>query len=106
MRHAETDQDAFAQTHASGACVVDVREPDEYQAGHVPGAVNIPLGEVPGRAAEVADRGTVYVVCQSGGRSAKGVQALWRAGVDAVSVAGGTKQWRAAGRPVTSGPNP
>ena len=102
----EIDQDRFAQMHAGGAPVVDVREPHEYEAGHVPGAVNIPLGELVARAHELADHDHVYAVCGSGGRSLRGAEALARAGVTAINVAGGTKAWRAAGRPTTPGPTP
>ncbi len=106
MSTPETDQDTFARAHEVGAAVLDVREPHEYEAGHVAGAVNVPLGQLPARSGEVAGGDTVYVVCQSGGRSAQGVQALLGAGVDAVSVVGGTKDWQAAGRPITVGPTP
>jgi rhodanese-related sulfurtransferase len=52
--------------------LVDVRSPREFQSGHIPGAVNVPLGELKSRQAELeAGRGGLYVVCQSGGRSAK-----------------------------------
>src|SRR2546430_10453691 len=49
--------------------LIDVREPYEYQAGHLAGAINIPLGELPGRVAEVAPAGTTVFICRSGGRS-------------------------------------
>ena len=60
----EVDIATFAQAHAGGVTVIDVREPDEYVQGHVPGAVLIPLGEVPDRVAEVlpgADRAAASV---------------------------------------------
>lgn len=102
----EIDVDRLAQAVDGGAAVVDVREPGEYAAGHVPGAVLIPMGQLPGRTAEL-DRGTpVYVVCASGNRSSAMTSFLQRAGFDAYSVAGGTQGWARSGRPVVSGGSP
>lgn len=56
----ETDLTDLATAHAAGAVVVDVREPDEYAGGHVPGAVNIPLSQVPARTGEVPTGTRVY----------------------------------------------
>lgn len=100
----ETDIDTLAAAHP-GAAVVDVREPDEYARGHVPGAVNIPLAQVGGRAAEVPD-GPVFVVCASGNRSKAATSVLRRAGRDAASVRGGTAAWQRSGRPLTTGARP
>jgi len=86
-----------------GAPLVDVREPDEYEAGHAPGARLVPLGEVPERLGEVPADETVYVICKSGGRSAKAVEHLRANGIDAVNVAGGTLAWIEAGHPVETG---
>lgn len=83
-----------------GVVVVDVREPDEYSSGHVPEARNIPLGDVRERSAELADAGTVYVICQSGRRSALACGALESLGVTSVNVTGGTAAWIAADLPV------
>jgi len=101
----ETDLTALVAAHAHGATVVDVREPDEYAGGHVPGAVNIPLAQVPARTAEVPP-GRVFVVCASGNRSKSATDALRAAGVDAASVLGGTKGWVRAGHALTSGARP
>ncbi len=57
------------------AVVVDVREPDEWAAGHAPGAVHIPMGDIPGRLGELPGTdGPLPVVCRSGGRSERAVQ--------------------------------
>ncbi|MCE0459496.1 rhodanese-like domain-containing protein (plasmid) [Curtobacterium sp. C1] len=80
--------------------VLDVREPDEYAAGHVPGARNVPLATVREHVDALRDAGPVHVICQSGRRSAQATEALQSAGVDAVNVAGGTSAWVAAGKPV------
>lgn len=86
--------------------MIDVRQPDEYDAGHVPGARLIPLAEVGMRVQEIPAEGPVYVICLSGGRSARATDYLRRQGVDARSVAGGTKAWVESGRPVIQGSHP
>lgn len=89
---------------SAGAVVLDVRQLDEFLEVHVPDALFIPMAEVPARAAEVPSDQTVYVICHSGGRSAKVAQWLRGQGVDAVNVAGGTLAWVEAGHPTASGP--
>lgn len=102
----EVDIDAFADLHRSGATVIDVREPHEYEEGHVPGAKLIPLGEVPDRVAEVPTDRTVYLVCAVGGRSMRAAEHLAAQGRDVVNVAGGTTGWIAAGHPTVVGDQP
>ncbi len=85
---------------AGAADVVDVREPAEYAAGHVPGARLVPLATVPQAAGELPTDRPVYLVCQSGARSGQAAAFLARQGVDAVNVDGGTGDWVAAGYPV------
>ena len=80
--------------------VVDVRETDEYAAGHLPSAVSMPLSIVPVRHAELPRDRTVYVVCQAGGRSARACGWLAEQGYDVVNVEGGTGDWISAGHPV------
>ncbi|MHB8295554.1 MAG: rhodanese-like domain-containing protein [Acidimicrobiales bacterium] len=99
----EVDVETFADAHQQGATVIDVREPDEYVRAHVPGAKLIPLSEFNERYQEVPSDGTVYIICESGARSASVTQALVGAGYDAVSVAGGTGLWARTGRPVETG---
>jgi thioredoxin len=94
---AEVDLETFAARHAGGAYVLDVREPHEYAAGHVAGAVPIPMNDVPGRVDELPRDRTVHVICQSGGRSRSVTDFLRERGVDAVNVAGGTGEWEARG---------
>lgn len=88
------------------AVVIDVREPDEYEAGHVPGAMPIPLAEIPDRVGDIPAGRPVHVICQTGGRSLRASEFLINEGVDAVNVAGGTKAWVESGRDVhtSSGP--
>lgn len=99
----EVNVGALAAAVRDGAAVIDVREPEEYVTGHVPGARNVPLATVPLRARELAGSGPVYVICEAGGRSYMAAQALASTGVDAVSVSGGTSEWRATGQPVVTG---
>lgn len=81
--------------------LLDVREDDEWQAGHAPGALHVPLGQVPSRLAEIPD-GEVHVICRSGGRSGQAVAWLTRNGYDTSNVAGGMHAWVDAGRPLVS----
>jgi rhodanese-related sulfurtransferase len=87
----------LAEKIASGdATIVDVREPDEFAAGHVPGAVNVPLGTLPGGVDGYDRHAEVLLICQSGHRSATGARRLKKAGfTEAASVKGGTAQWTA-----------
>jgi rhodanese-related sulfurtransferase len=78
--------------------MLDVREDDEWAAGHVPGANHIPLGQLSERTAEIPADETVYVICRSGHRSGRATEALVNAGWQAVNVAGGMQQWAAQGR--------
>jgi len=87
---------------SDGARVLDVREPDEWEAGHIAGAVHIPLGDVPARVGEIAGDDDLVVVCRSGGRSARAVAWLRRSGIDAINLDGGMGAWVAAGRPMVS----
>ena len=102
----EVSHSDFVTAHAAGATVVDVREPMEYRAGHVPGAILMPMRQVAERANELPTDAKVYVVCASGNRSASMTSVLRRAGVEAYSVAGGTSQWQAEGREIVTGPYP
>jgi rhodanese-related sulfurtransferase len=101
----EVDVSTAASMQADGAFVLDVREPDEWAAGHIDGATLIPLGELEARAAELPDDTDIVVVCRSGNRSAQGRDILRDAGFDEVtSMAGGMSDWIAAGQPYVTGP--
>ncbi len=82
-----------------GAALLDVREDDEWAAGHAPGAVHVPLAEVSAAASRFDGR-QVLAVCRSGGRSAKAAEVLAGAGIDVRNVAGGMTAWVQAGLPV------
>ncbi len=83
----------------SGVPLVDVRERGEFAAGHVPGAVNLPMSELGERLGELPAE-AFDVICQAGARSARVVEALEARGYDATNVEGGTGEWIAQGRPV------
>ena len=102
----EIDTAELARLRAGGVPLIDVREPDEYTAAHVPGAVLVPLATVPESLGEVPTDGTVYVICAKGGRSLKAAEFYRANGIDAVNVAGGTTAWVDAGRPVSTGMEP
>lgn len=84
---------------APQTALIDVREHDEYGAGHVPGAVNLPMSMLGGRLAELPAE-EFAVICQSGMRSAQVVEALVSRGYDATNVDGGTSEWVAMGYPL------
>jgi rhodanese-related sulfurtransferase len=99
---------------ADDAIILDVREPDEWAAGHAPGAIHIPLGELPDRLGELAELteltdvladsggGTVAVTCRGGGRSSRAVAWLTQQGYDVANLDGGMKAWQAAGKPMVA----
>lgn len=93
----------LAAVRSGHPVIVDVREPQEYAAGHVPGARSMPLGGLVVRVEELPKDRPVYVVCQKGGRSLEAAALLVEAGVDARSVAGGTEAWADSGRPIEVG---
>lgn len=100
----ETTIDDLATARVAGdITLIDVRNPEEFVADHIPGAHLIPLPELADRLDEIPTDREVHVVCQSGGRSARATELLTEAGVDAVSVTGGTKAWIASGRPTDAG---
>ncbi|GGU58782.1 sulfurtransferase [Streptomyces albospinus] len=92
---------------ASGDFLLDVREDDEWEAGHAEGALHIPMSEFVARYGELTEAapegGKVFVLCRAGGRSAQVAQYLLQQGIDAVNVAGGMQAWEAAGRAVSDG---
>lgn len=88
---------------AEGAIAVDVREPDEFSAGHVEGALNIPLGMLPERAAALPADRPLLVYCAAGDRASSAASILERAGLSRViNLAGGTDSWRSTGLPLVT----
>ena len=87
----------------STAYLLDVREDDEWTAGHAPGAVHLPMMEIPVRMTEVPQDREVVVVCRVGGRSGQVVGYLIQQGWEnVINLEGGMMSWAAAGRPVVS----
>jgi rhodanese-related sulfurtransferase len=85
------------------AYLLDVREPEEWAAGHAPAAHHVPMMEIPARLAEIPTDADVVVVCRSGGRSGQVVSYLLGRGWDTVSnLDGGMHSWAAAGRDLVS----
>lgn len=94
-----------AQLRKQGAFVLDVRQPEEWNELHVPGATLIPLEQLPNRVSEVPKDQEILVICRSGNRSQAGRDILLQAGFEKVtSVSGGIIAWRNAGYPTVSGP--
>lgn len=79
--------------------ILDVRESSEWNAGHIEGAVHIPMDELTARQNEIAKDTQVVCVCRSGARSGQVAKALIRAGYDAANMDGGMKAWSRAGLP-------
>ncbi len=101
MREIDIDQTASALE--GGGTLIDVREAEEYAEGHVPGAVNLPMGVLTSRLDELDRDAPVHVICASGNRSSAMVDVLSAQGFDAVNVRGGTQAWIGSGRPVETG---
>ncbi|WP_432982274.1 rhodanese-like domain-containing protein [Dactylosporangium sp. CA-233914] len=85
------------------AFLLDVREDDEWAAGHAPGAVHVPMMEIPARLGDIPADRDVFVVCRVGGRSGQVVAFLQQNGLDrTINLDGGMQSWAAAGRPMVS----
>ncbi|WP_203972124.1 rhodanese-like domain-containing protein [Planotetraspora silvatica] len=84
------------------AYLLDVREVDEWRAGHAPAAAHIPLGDLQNRIGEVPQGRPVYVICRVGGRSAHATTWLNHVGWEAINVDGGMQSWAASGLPMVS----
>jgi rhodanese-related sulfurtransferase len=80
--------------------LLDVREDDEWQAGHIDGAQHIPLGQLAGRIGELPTGRSIVAVCRSGSRSAAAVRGLRQMGYAAENLDGGVTAWSKAGLPL------
>lgn len=85
-----------------GAVLLDVREPDEWVAGHAPDAVHVPLAALAASVDRLDKDQPIVAVCRVGGRSERAAAVLLQRGYDAVNLAGGMQAWRAAGMPVVT----
>jgi glyoxylase-like metal-dependent hydrolase (beta-lactamase superfamily II)/rhodanese-related sulfurtransferase len=96
----EIDSDELTDRHAD-ALVLDVREPAEYDHGHVPGAVNLPQAELASRLPEIPVDREIMVICQTGLRAQRAAQFLLQRGFkDVVTIKGGTNMWISRGQPL------
>lgn len=97
------DVSQLAEILRTGAILIDVREPDEFEAAHVPVANLVPLQSVPSVLDQLPTDQPVYVICQAGGRSLKAAAWLVEQGIQAINVSGGTGAWIANGLPTEAG---
>jgi rhodanese-related sulfurtransferase len=90
MTYSEEPVNDYRQVLGTDGQLVDVREPAEFAAGTLPGATNIPLGELPSRLSELDRDRRVVLLCRSGGRSANAAAFLANSGfADVVNLTGG-----------------
>jgi rhodanese-related sulfurtransferase len=85
---------------SEGALLLDVREDFEWEAGHAPTAVHLPLGRVQAEAGKLPKDRHLVVICRAGHRSAQATAFLVRSGFDATNIEGGMQSWALAGLPV------
>jgi rhodanese-related sulfurtransferase len=100
--HELSAREALSQRQAGeGLIFVDVRTPEEFASGRVPGALNIPIQQLPGRLAELGRDDRLVVYCERGPRSALAIETLLGAVYTHVShLTGDMAGWRAAGLPI------
>jgi len=97
-------EEAKRKLDAGEALLVDVREPDEWQAGHIAGATHIPLGNITSRASVLPKDREILVICRTGNRSGMAQERLAQAGfTNVTNVAGGITAWAEQGFPITTG---
>ena len=80
--------------------LLDVREPDEWQAGHIAGSQHIPLGELSARIAEVPKDASILAICRLGNRSEAATRGLRQLGYTVENLEGGVAAWKQAGLPL------
>lgn len=101
---AQADVRQLSAALSAGALVLDVREPFEYAAGHVPGAVSMAMRLVPLRMGEIPKDRDVFVICAAGNRSWQVCHFLNEHGIAATNVDGGTVAWQSAGLAIETAP--
>jgi len=92
--------------YAGAIALIDVRRRDEYEEFHVPGAVLIPLDELPDRLHELPPVSPLYIICRTGARSGVAADFLAEQQIEAINIAGGTLAWMRAGNDVVTGADP
>jgi rhodanese-related sulfurtransferase len=101
----EVTLDELADVIDRGGFVLDVREQDEWNEGHVPNAHHIPMNEVAENLDKLDDGARIFIICRSGKRSMTVANYLEAQGYDVVSVAGGTDGWANSGRDLSFEPS-
>ncbi|HZD66727.1 MAG TPA: rhodanese-like domain-containing protein [Acidimicrobiales bacterium] len=101
--YAEVGPARAHQVLEAGAVLVDVRERQEWNAGHAPQATHIPLGQLERRLDDLPEGRALVTVCRSGQRSARAAALLGRHGREVSNLAGGMHAWARAGLPVVAG---
>jgi rhodanese-related sulfurtransferase len=96
----DIDPDAAARLVGDGAFLLDVREDDEWAAGHAPAAIHLPMGQVVDRIDELPNDRIIVCMCRAGGRSGSVASHLAGAGFDVRNAAGGMQAWAGADLPV------
>jgi rhodanese-related sulfurtransferase len=96
------DVDRARELVTQGALLLDVREDSEFELGHAPGALHVPLAEIPDRLEDVAKDRRIVCVCRSGVRSARAGHFLLEQGFDAVNLEGGMIAWAESGAALES----
>ena len=102
MNQPDTVPEVLSADLPAGVFLLDVREDDEWTAGHAPEAVHVRLGDLGLRAGELPRDRELYIICRSGARSAYAAQTLAAGGFSTVNVADGMTGWAIAGRPMIS----
>src|SRR5436190_7519841 len=103
MEHADLTQPADVYTNRDDVQIVDVREPYEWEVGHIQGAVHIPLNQLMSGAGQDLDQARpVVAVCRSGNRSELAALMLQARGFEAHNMEGGMEAWEAAGLPFSA----
>lgn len=106
MTISEASVDELESALQAGAVLIDVRQPNEYEAGHVPGAILVPLASVPDTLELFASDVPTYVICRSGSRSYRACEYLEDQGIEAINIEGGTMAWIISGRTTVAGDQP
>ena len=106
MTISEASVDELESALQAGAVLIDVRQPNEYEAGHVPGAILVPLASVPDTLELFASDVPTYVICRSGSRSYRACEYLEDQGIEAINIEGGTMACIISGRTTVAGDQP
>lgn len=84
----------YQKSKTESLTIVDVRETDEFERGHIPSSKTLPLSELEQHIDQINKDGKYYVICQSGGRSAMACDFLSSKGYEVVNVMGGMSAWK------------